>query len=242
MKLTERCRGIPDSVRLLLGATLLTQLVLCVACGSPVESDHSQLPTGSRPGGLAVHRTSLTFGTVTVGNTSSQTVTVTAFVGSVTISQANVVGDGFSVTAPALPMTLKAGEWAYFAVEFAPSVAGSVTGSVSLVSDAVNIPSTITVSGTGADVPPPPPPPPSHSVALGWDASMSGDVVGYYVYRSAQSGGPYARLTPSPIAGTTYSDSLVVAGATYYYVVTAVNGNSIESSYSNQASAIIPTP
>ncbi len=231
MKLTLRCRGIPDSVRLLLGATLLFQLVLCVACGSP---SNRQPPTGQ----LATDRTSLTFGTVTVGNSSSQTVTLTAIAASVTVSQANVVGNGFSISAPALPVTLMAGQSAYLAVEFAPSVAGSVTGSVSLVSNAVNVPSTIALSGTGADVPPPP----SHSVALSWDASMSGDVVGYYVYRSAQSGGPYARLTPSPIAETTYSDSLVVAGATYYYVVTAVNGNDIESSYSNQASATIGSP
>jgi Abnormal spindle-like microcephaly-assoc'd, ASPM-SPD-2-Hydin len=247
METTRQCRSIPDSVTLLLGATLLIQLVLCVACGSPVGSDSSQLPTGPRAGQLAAHRTSLTFGTVTVGNSSSQTVTVTASVASVTITQANITGDGFSVIAPTLPTTLMAGESASFTVEFTPSVAGSVTGSVSLVSNAGNSPPTIAVSGTGADMAPPPPPPsspppPPLSVALSWDASPSDDVAGYYVYRGTQSGGPYERLAPLLIPTTTYTDSSVSAGTTYYYVVTAVDGQGLESIYSNEASATITNP
>ncbi len=241
METTRRGRDIPDSVKLLLAATLLIQLVLCVACGSPVGFGNCQPPTGTGAGQLTVDQTSLTFGTVTVGSSSSQKVSVTAIAASVTISQANVVGDDFHVVAPALPTTLRPGQSAYFAVEFTPVVAGSITGVVSFVSNAVNVPITIAVSGTGADVSPPPPPP-SHSVALSWDASISSDVVGYHVYRGAQSDGPYAKLTPSPIAATTYIDLLVDAGATYYYVVTAADGNGVESDYSNQASATIASP
>lgn len=235
---TRQRRGIPVVVTRLITTILVASLVVCVACGSPGGSGNSQLPTGPRAGQLAVHQTSLTFGTVLVGNSSSQTVTVTAFVASVTISQTNVMGDDFSVIAPALPTTLMAGQSASFTVEFAPSVAGSVTGIVSLVSNAANVPTTIAVSGTGADISPPP----SHSVALSWDPSTSTDVVGYYVNRGQQSGGPYVRLTSLPIAATTYTDTTVTAGNTYYYVVTAVSGNGLESVYSNQASATIASP
>lgn len=84
--------------------------------------------------------------------------------------------------------------------------------------------------------------PPSHSVSLSWTASTSTGVIGYNVYRSLTSGGPYTKLTGSPISGTSYTDSAVVAGQTYYYVCTAVGLGNVESGYSNQASATIPSP
>lgn len=83
----------------------------------------------------------------------------------------------------------------------------------------------------------------SHSVVLTWDASTSPDVVGYNVYRSGVSGGPYTELNGSlPVAGLTYTDTAVLAGQTYYYVVTAVDSEGIESAYSNEASASVPSP
>jgi hypothetical protein len=221
---------------------VLAQLIFCVACGSPAGSGKGP-SQGQQPAGqLVADPTSLSFGTVTVGNSSSQTVNVTARVASVTISQANVSGDGFRVAAPTLPMTLMAGQSASLVVEFTPSTPGSFTGSVSLVSTAGNSPPTIAVTGIGeVELPPTPPPPPPLSIALGWDASTSGDVVGYYVYRGTQSGGPYERIVPVPVTTTTYNDSTVTPG-TYYYVVTAVDGHGVESAYSNQAKATLTNP
>ncbi len=77
-----------------------------------------------------------------------------------------------------------------------------------------------------------------HSVWLSWTASVSANVVGYLVYRSAQSGGPYAQYTSSLIAGTTYVDVVVQSGV-YYYVVVAVDSSNDESSYSNEAEAVV---
>ena len=82
---------------------------------------------------------------------------------------------------------------------------------------------------------------PQHSVTLSWTASTS-TVVGHNVYRGTQSGGPYSVLNSSPDASTSYKDSNVRAGSTYYYVVTAVNSSGAESAYSNQAQAAVPTP
>ena len=59
------------------------------------------------------------------------------------------------------------------------------------------------------------------------------------IYRSTVSGGPYT-LIGSVAAGSaypSYNDRTVVAGTTYFYVVTAVNASGAESGYSNQASA-----
>jgi len=82
--------------------------------------------------------------------------------------------------------------------------------------------------------------PSQHSVTLSWTASTS-DVVGYNIYRGTQHSGPYTlKLNSSPQAGTTFTDSTVQSGATYYYVVAAQDANQVQSDYSNEVSAIIP--
>jgi fibronectin type 3 domain-containing protein len=79
-----------------------------------------------------------------------------------------------------------------------------------------------------------------HTVDLSWTASA--DAAGYNIYRGAVSGGPYTMINSSLDGTTSYTDSTVVSGQTYYYVVTAVNSESQESGYSNQAQAVVPTP
>jgi fibronectin type 3 domain-containing protein len=81
----------------------------------------------------------------------------------------------------------------------------------------------------------------AHSVSLTWVASTS-TVVGYNVYVGSISGGPYTLLNSTPVAALAYTDSSVVAGQTYFFVVTAVNSNGVESVVSNQVSVVIPTP
>ncbi len=78
----------------------------------------------------------------------------------------------------------------------------------------------------------------SHSVSLSWNPEAS-RVKGYYVYRGEQTGGPYTKIS-SLLPGTTYTDTTVAAGQTYYYVVTALGTNSVESGYSNEAAASVP--
>jgi hypothetical protein len=73
-------------------------------------------------------------------------------------------------------------------------------------------------------------------VKLGWVQSSSGGVTQNRVYRSTTSGSGYtlvATLSPT----TSYMDSNVTTGTTYYYVVTARNSSGQESPYSAQASA-----
>ena len=79
----------------------------------------------------------------------------------------------------------------------------------------------------------------SHSVDLSWNASTS-QVVGYNVYRGSQSGGPYTMVNPILEASTSFVDSNVQTGQTYYYVVTSVDSGSHESNYSNEAQAAVP--
>jgi len=107
--------------------------------------------TGVTPGTLAANPTSLSFGGVQVGNSSSKPETVTNTGGStVTISQTNVSGAVFSVSGLTLPATLSSNQSVTFSVTFAPTGSGSASGIVSIVSDASNSPLSITLSGTGS--------------------------------------------------------------------------------------------
>jgi hypothetical protein len=81
--------------------------------------------------------------------------------------------------------------------------------------------------------------PGSHSVTLSWTGTTS-SVVGYYIYRGAQSSGPFSRVNDSPDPATTYTDDSVVSGETYYYAIKAVDSSGTESEYSNVAQALIP--
>ena len=72
----------------------------------------------------------------------------------------------------------------------------------------------------------------NQQVSLAWTASTG--ATSYNVKRAATNGGPYTTVA-SP-AGTSYTDTAVTNGTTYYYVVTAVSASG-ESANSNQASA-----
>ena len=70
-------------------------------------------------------------------------------------------------------------------------------------------------------------------VALSWTAAAGASR--YNVKRANTSGGPYASVSSS-VAGTSYLDTLLANGQTYYYVVSAMSGAS-ESGNSAQVSA-----
>jgi len=78
-------------------------------------------------------------------------------------------------------------------------------------------------------------------VDLEWDPNPPADaVVGYNLYRSDQSGSGYVRLNASLIPNTAYSDNTILSGQTYYYVCTAVNGDDLESGFSNEVPFTVP--
>ena len=80
---------------------------------------------------------------------------------------------------------------------------------------------------------------PQHSVHLSWKASTSA-VAGYNVYRRSASG--FTRINSAPVHGTTYIDTSVQPGQTYYYVTKAVGSTGAESAPSNEVQAMVPSP
>jgi Abnormal spindle-like microcephaly-assoc'd, ASPM-SPD-2-Hydin/Protein of unknown function (DUF1573) len=121
-----------------------------------VINDASSIPltitlsgTGVQPG-LSVSPASFSFGSVVDGQTKAQNFTITnSGTSTLTISQIGISGVGYSVTGLTTPTSIAAGQSTTFSAQFAPSSAGSLTGSVSITSNASNSPAPVALSGTG---------------------------------------------------------------------------------------------
>ena len=184
---------------------------------------------------LNTSTTSLSFAGVSLGSNNTLGVTFTnAGNSNVTVSSVSIAGAGFTASGISTGQILAPGQSATLNVTFTPAAAVGVTGSATVASNATNSPAAITLSGTGVQ-------PVSHSATLNWAASTS-TVAGYNNYRSTASGGPYTKVNSNLITTTQFADSNVMAGQTYFYVVTSVDSGSVESQFSNEVSATIPTP
>src|SRR2546425_3906371 len=189
--------------------------------------------TATASGQLLLSPTTLDFGSITVGQNKSLTATLGASGSSVTVSSASTSNPEFSLNGVSFPMALAAGQSAPVSVTFTPQSSGTASGSISFSSNASATLVVEALTGTGVA---------QHQVQLSWGASSSSGVTGYNVYRGSVSGGPYTKINSALIVGTTYSDSSVQAGKTYFYVTTALNGSGTESAYSNEVQATVPSP
>lgn len=79
-----------------------------------------------------------------------------------------------------------------------------------------------------------------HSAPLLWDASTG--VSGYNVYQTDTAGQYTAinRLNSALLTSTNYAAAMLQEGNTYYFTVTAVDGNGIESPVSNELTMKVP--
>ncbi|HOM76627.1 MAG TPA: carbohydrate-binding protein, partial [Anaerohalosphaeraceae bacterium] len=76
------------------------------------------------------------------------------------------------------------------------------------------------------------------SVILTWNANTEGDIAGYNVYRSTTPEGEYTLLNGSLLSSPDFMDETVSHYTRYYYVVTAVDTNLLESPSSNPVSVM----
>lgn len=186
---------------------------------------------------LGAKPANLNFNTVTVGSSASLTSTLTNVGNSnIDISGVTVTGTNVTTSGVSTGTILTPGQSTTLNVTFAPTKTEVLSGaSVKVASNTPNSPTTISVSGTGQAAPPT-----SHSVALSWTPSVTSGVNGYNIYRATTSGGyGTVPLNPSPVSGTSYTDTTVVAGQTYFYVAAAVDAG-VQSTDSNEVQAVIP--
>lgn len=190
--------------------------------------------TGSAAGQLTASPSSLSFGSVPVGSSKSLSMSLAASGTSITITGASSTSSEFAITGISFPLTIAAGQSKTFSAIFTARASGAASGTLTFTSNAANSPTAEILSGTGGTVL-------AHSVTLSWKPGSTG-AVGYNVYRSTASGGPYSKLNPVLNSSSTYVDGSVAGGKTYYYVTTAVSSSGTESKYSNQVPAAVPGP
>jgi hypothetical protein len=188
---------------------------------------------------VQVTPSSISFGNLKLQATATQNVTLKNIGDiTITISGITVSGAGFGYSSLAPGYSLAPNQSVTFQIWFRPQASGAASGHISILSPNLPSPASISVSGGGVTSTPTSPTPLPHSVALSWGPSAS-SVVGYRVYRDDGSG--YSPLS-AVILDLIYTDSAVISGSTYHYVVTAVDSAGDESVYSNEATAVIPNP
>jgi hypothetical protein len=184
---------------------------------------------GENSEGLTASPASVSFGQVTIGAKSTLPVVLTNDRSwKVTLTALQTTGSGFSVSGPKVPLTLDVGQSTTVDVTFAPQVAGTDGGSLSISGP---IAAAIPLTGTGSAT--------QYSVSLFWNSTPG--ATGYNVYRGTSENGRYSKINSTLDANTAYTDSTVVSGQTYYYAATSVNSGGQESALSTPVvEAIVP--
>jgi hypothetical protein len=129
------------------GAAVGSISVVSNATNSPAAISLSG--TGVQPQ-IAVIPASISFGSVSVGVTNTQTVTIrNPGTATLSVTQASLAGTGFTSSGLALPVSVAPGGAASFTVGFAPAAAASYSGSITFISNTPNSPLVVPFSGTG---------------------------------------------------------------------------------------------
>ena len=183
--------------------------------------------TSESSGLLSASPAAVTFGNVSVGAATNQSLTLTnPGTSPVTISQVATSGAGFAVGGVALPVTLNTNNSATFTATFAPTAPGSVSGKVSFSSTQSSSTFSVQLSGTGAAVAPAiTAQPVSQSILTGQTASFSVTATGTppLNYQWQSNGSPISGANSS--AYMTPQETTSANGAQFTVVVSNATGS-----------------
>ena len=100
--------------------------------------------------GIQVSSSTIDFGNDVVGSKSSQVLIITnSGTATLTITQVNQTGSAFSDSGFSLPLNVNAGKLTTITVAFLPTLIGTVSGNISIVSNAPTSPTSVALAGTG---------------------------------------------------------------------------------------------
>ena len=132
-------RGLACTVGLLLTAALQ---VGCATVTSP------QPPTSSPT--LSLSATTFNFQNVVVGQSAKQTLTISnTGTAAAQMSALSVSNTAFSVTGPAVPLTISPASSLTYTISFTPTAAGSASATLSITTSASSAPVSVSLTGNG---------------------------------------------------------------------------------------------
>jgi hypothetical protein len=128
---------------------VVTLLVILVTSGCVGLTGKGTTPETSGAS-IDLSATSLTFGNLAVGQSATQTVTLSnSGTEMLTVSAISVSGAGFTASGPHLPLSLNAGQSATITAAFKPTSSAKETGMITIASNAPSSPSLVALSGNG---------------------------------------------------------------------------------------------
>ena len=179
---------------------------------------------------LTASEAAIDFEDVAVGGVGKKEVSLTnAGTRDLMIAGISATGAAFSVSG-ATAVRLMPGQSVAVEVNFAPKSTGRQSGQLTISGADGGALVLTPLAGIAAEAS-------RSAVKLNWE-EIPATVAGYVVYRSADSSGPYTRI--SEAATSEFVDTGLAAGHTYYYVVTSLNADQVESEYSPPIIATVP--
>src|ERR1700678_1794037 len=131
-------------------ATILILSGMLVSSGCVGYAGKPGTVTGASGLSIDVSPTNVTFGSITVGQSASKTLTITnTGTQSLTVSGVSVAGSGFTMKPVAVPVVLDAGQSASVSMTFTAAASGAASGKIIISSDAPNSPVIVALNATG---------------------------------------------------------------------------------------------
>ena len=214
-----------------LSAAVLAAM-LGVSCGGMVQG--SSQSAGNTSASLTLNTSTIDFGSVSLGGSKSNSITLTnstATAGaSVTFSQVDLTGAGFTAKTDPLPIMLGPGQATTLTVIFAPKSAGAVTGSLSVVVAGATAPATVSLTGAGlgpSQLAVSPSPLDFGSLAVGSSASKTGTLT---------AGSSSITVSSASLSGQGYS----LSGITFPLTLAAGKSASYNVTFTPSSAASFP--
>ncbi|MGB6159062.1 MAG: choice-of-anchor D domain-containing protein, partial [Acidobacteriaceae bacterium] len=233
-------------------------LALAACCVSVLLSGCGSIMANAASGSLIVSSSSLSFGSVPLGQTSSASVSLkNESTAAVQITQASVTGPFTVMGQSSMPVTIAAGGTYAVSLQFSPTAVGAATGSLTLTSNASSGNPVVSLSGTGtADAlasapgamisPAPDSVLSGSSVTFTWSAGSG--VAEYQLWIGSTGAGSQDLdvFTEGAASGNTVSATatgLPTSGATLYVrLLSEISGNWQSTDYTYTEASTVSTP
>jgi hypothetical protein len=144
-----RLRGVSFPTILNTAATILVVVGMLITSGCVGVTGKPGV-SGATGLSIQVSPSTVSFGSLTVGQSASQSLTITnTGTKSLTVSGVSIAGSGFTLKAISVPIALAAGQTAAVAATFTAAASGPASGKIMISSNAPNSPMIVALTATG---------------------------------------------------------------------------------------------